>query len=306
MRIVALALWVATLVGLVVVVRDRVDDLRDLPALPTWPVLLAVVAIHVAGNGLLVTAWRRIVSVVSVRLGWFTAARVWSLSQLARFSLAAAQVGARAALARRHGVAPSIGAVTTLVEISWTAAITPLLILATWPAWSGPAASLSWVPWVAIVPAAVLVLGLVAPSVLLRMNAAALRLPGIRRFGARYADRVDEIEVPRRMAAELSGVYLGNTLLRLVAFLVVVAAMSGPEPVDAAAVGAFALGQFVGRIALFAPGGIGPREGATVLVLTQTVGGPAAVGIVAVTRVAEFAGELAFAALAAAGRRQPS
>ncbi len=299
--------WVlsaATIVAVGLLLRGRFDEVRSADVVPpAWAMVVAVL-VNIVGNGVLVSAWQRIVRLVGPRLDWVTAAAIWAPSQLARFTLAVAQVGARAALAARHGVTLTSGAVTTLVEIGWTAAINPLLILATWTAWSGPASSLSWVPAVAVIPAGVLVLGVLDPVRLLQLVAWGLRLPGLRRFGARHATRVDEIEIDRGAALRLTGLYVLNNGLRLVAFLVILGAAGGTEAVGAAAVGAFALGQFVGRLALFAPGGIGPREGATALVLAPLVGSGPALGVVAFTRLAELAGEIAFLGIAVVADRR--
>lgn len=297
LRVLGWVLSAGILVVTVVALRDRFEEVSQVGGLPGVAPVAAAVAINAVGNAVLVTAWREIVALVGPRLRWVTAARVWSLSQLARFSIAAAQVGARAALARRHGVRVSVGVVTTLVEIAWAAALNPLLIAVTIPWWLPGADDFRWVAWVGLVPGLVLVAAVATPRRLLQLIRWGLSLGLVQRWsqGRRLARAAGEVDVGRPASARLTGLLAANNLLRLGAFLVVLGAV-GAELSEVAlrAVGAYALGQFAGRIAVFAPGGIGPREGVTAAVLAPAIGGTPALVVVAVTRLAELLGEVVF------------
>lgn len=274
---------------------------------PPVPLALGVVAMHVVGNGVLIVAWRDVVALAGPHLRFVTAARSWSVSQIARFTTPAAQVGARMALARRHGVPLATGAVSTLVEITWMFAFDPMLALLTLPAWAADVPELRWLSLVSLAPAFVIVATVVAPDRTLALVRRMLLLPGVRRVGARVADKAGDLHVPRRSSLRLLALYAVNTGIRLGAFLLVVAGLTGGTGVGARAIGAYALGQIVGRLAVFAPGGVGPREGVTALVLTAGIGAAPALAAVTVTRILEFAAEVLVlgGSLAAYGRTRP-
>lgn len=291
--------WITSIIVLVVaafVVRDRWSDVSAAGGLPgVAPVVLAVV-LNIAGNALLAFTWRDIVSLAGPRIPYRAAAWIWSLSQLARFTLAVAQVGARAVLARRWGVTAMVGGASALVEVAWAASINPLLMFATFTSWAPDARDLSWLTWVGVIPAAVLLLGVVHPAALLRLVSWALGLPVINRIaGGRLSGAVAAIEISRGESLRLTALFTLNNGIRLAAFLVIVAAVGGDlAEIGWRSVGAFALGQFVGRLAIFAPGGIGPREGATAVVLAPVLGGGGALVVVAATRLTEMVAEVIF------------
>lgn len=290
-RALAWAVSALILVAVALALRGRFEGVAAAGGLPGFaPSALAVVA-NLAGNAVLVQAWRQVLRTAGVELGWRPAAWVWAASQLARYTIGAAQVGGRAVAGRRYGVTATAGAVTTLVEVGWATSITAVLALATLPAWLPGAGRVDWLAAVAAAPALALVVGLVAPQALLRLVARAV--PGA-------AARIDRVGLDRATAARITAFYTANAALRLAAFLVLVAAIGGTA--GARAVGAYALGQLAGRLAVFAPGGIGPREGVTALVLAPVLGGSATVVLVAAARLLEMLAEAAFALVARAGR----
>ncbi|MDP8970702.1 MAG: hypothetical protein M3N52_09475, partial [Actinomycetota bacterium] len=126
--------------------------------------------------------------------------------------------------------------------------------------------------------------------------------------GGRLVGAVAKVRMGRGDAARLTLWYAANTGLRLVAFLLLFAAVGGSPTADGLrAVGAWALGQLVGRLAVFAPGGLGPREGATALTVFPAIGGGPALVLVAATRLAEIVAEGLFVAAARAARpRRPA
>lgn len=288
-------------------VRARWSDVAEAGGLPGIVPMVVAVALNIAGNALLAYTWREIVFVVGPRLPYRSAVWVWSSSQLARFALSTAQAGARAVMAARYGVTTNVAASTAVVELAWFSAMDGVLLFVTLPWWLPIAEGWRWVAAIGALPAAVVVVGIVRPDLLLRLAAWGLRLPGIRRLrGGTLADAVERVEVAPATSARITGYFLVNFVLRATAFCVVVAATTGHIfDILLFVVGASVFGQFIGRIAVFSPGGIGPREGATAFVLAPVIGaGPALIAVAAV-RLAEVAAELTFLGVARAVRHPP-
>jgi hypothetical protein len=271
------------------------------------PVVLAA-ALHLSGNALATTTWRRLAAVGGDRLPWGAAAWVWSLSQLARYGLSGAQVAGRAVLARRYGLSGLAGGLSALVEVAWQLAIVGVLLLSTLPWWLPGTDGLTWLVAAGAVPAAGLVLGTLAPMRLLGAVARFARSRPVRRLaGERLATGLAGVSLSRSEAVRLTGLFVATTSLRVAAFLVLLRAVGGAGPtVLAAGVGAWAAGQLAGRLAVFAPGGLGAQEGGTAVVLAPLLGGPMALLLVALTRLAEVAGELGFLAVARSVREPAS
>lgn len=287
--------WVVSL-GLfalvAVAIRDRWQDVEDAGGLPGLLPVLAAVAVNLAANVLLVHAWRIQLRITGGDLAMRVAVPVWSQSQLSRLLFPGATFGARALLARRHGIAATVGAATTVLELVWMLTILPLLVLATLPWWSQTAQGWQWLGVAALVPLAVMLAMVVAPAPSARLLARVLRrVPGLRR-GVPSDERLAAADLTAGDALELAGLYLGNNLLREVAMVVLLGALVPLGPtVVLTTVGASAVGRFVGMLAIFAPGGIGPREGVTALLLAPVIGGGPALVLVAVARLAEIVAE---------------
>jgi glycosyltransferase 2 family protein len=275
--------------------------------LPGVVPLVVAVIINAAANGVVVTAWREVLRAADAHMSVSAAAWVWSLSQLARYTVGAAQVGGRAVVGRRYGLSTTAGALTTLVEVAWQAAIAATLVLATAPWWLPGAFGLAWLAWIGALPAAMLAAGLICPGLLLRTVAAVLHWGPLERVTRRQLGKgLGRVRFRRADAARVTALYVLNSGLRLTAFLTLFVAVGGSlGPDGLRAVGAYALGQLVGRLAVFAPGGLGPREGATALALTSAIGGGPALVLVASVRAAEFLGEVLFGGLARLMRPTP-
>lgn len=291
---------VAVLVAVGIVLQDRWTAVRDVGGFPGVAPVAVALGLNATANGLLAFTWRELTGVGGRRPSWPVASWVWAASQLSRYGLSGAQVAGRAVLARRHGLSATAGGITALIEVAWQTAINGVLVLATLPWWLPGAEQVTWVALAGLLPAAVLVVGSAAPDTLLRWTARAVAWgPVTRLTRGRFVARLDDVHLSRRQAARLTGLFSLNTALRFLAFAVLLHALGGAVPQDLPrAAGAFALGQFVGRIAVFAPGGIGPREGVTALVMGPILGGPGALVLVAVTRLVEVAAELGFLGLA--------
>ncbi len=267
------------------------------------PLAAAVVA-NLVANGVVAYTWREVVAISGPRMPLRVAAWIWGSSQLARYTLGGAQVGGRAVIGREYGLTLSSGGTTAIVEILWQLCLNAVVIVATLPWWLPGAGQLRWLAAVAALPAALLVWLVAHPSGLLGV---ARRAIGCRPVAwptrGRLDGTLDRITLTRIQAARLTGLYAGNLALRFVAFLIVLAAVAGTlSTIVPRAAGAFTLGHVVGWLAVFAPGGVGPREGVTALILTPSVGAAPAVLLVAVVRLTELVGELLFVAVARLAR----
>lgn len=289
-RVAGILVVVGSFAVAVVVVREQWGEVRSTRTFPAWWAVCAAVAAHLVADGVLVQVWRRVLRTVHLALPFGTAAWVWSVGQLTRYTLVpGVQIGGRAVAGRRYGVPIVAGATSTVVEIAWQTSSTAILALATLPWVLRAAGDLSWLAWVAVVPAAGLVALHIDPASVLSIVS---RL--VSRIRPRLAASVAGVALGRGDAAAISGWFALNTSLRLVAFLVLFASLGGRLGTSGAvAIGAWALGQIAGRLAMFAPGGIGPQEGVSALVLGPTLG-PAALVLVGVMRVCEIVAELVF------------
>lgn len=290
----------AVLAGAVLALRSRLGLAGGSGGLPSPGVCAAVVAVNLAGNLLLADAWRALVRTTGPALSLATAARVWTVSQLARYTIGAAQVPGRALAGRRHGVAAGAGVLTTLAEVAWGTSVTAALLLATAPAWLPAGGALDAVALAAVAPVAVLGAGLVAPGATLALLARTLDLPVLRRLGGgRMAAGLQRVAVTRGLALGITARHLVVVSLRVLGVLLLCAALGGDVAADWPRVaGAWALGQVAGQLAIFVPGGLGVRESAIVLVLTPSLGLQRAVALAALVRLAELVAELvAFAAV---------
>lgn len=302
-RLAGWAVSVAILVATALLLRDRVGAVGEAGGLPGLGPSVVAVLVFLVANGLLADTWWRVVAAAGAQIRRGDAIWVWAVSQLARYTVGAAQVGGRAVLGRRYGLSATAGAVTTLVEIGWQTAITALLTLVTLPWWLPGAQDLRWLGLVGALPAAALAVGLVTPQALLRAVAAGLSWGPLRRLtGGRAHAAASRVRLTRRDALAFTLRFGLNTLLRLTGFALLFTAVGGVLAADAAlVVGAYAAGQLVGRLAVFAPGGIGPREGVTALLLAPAIG-EAALVVVAGTRLLEIIAEIICFPLARAAR----
>lgn len=287
--------WIPSLLVLAVLAKVMADRWSTLPSgqrLPTLTAGVFVVLLHTVANGLLAFGWQRQLVLAGQPLGLGPAAAVWSSSQLSRFLLPGATFGARAVLARRHAVPVATSAATTVFELGWTLLAHPVVVLLALPFWADLPDSLAWLGVSAAIPVALLVALVLAPAQSVRLLAAALRrLPVV---GRRVPgpERLAQAGLRRRDAAALAAIHLGNVALRHIAFLVLVSSTTDLDRAGIAAViGASAIGRFIGLVTLFAPAGIGPREGMTVLALAPVTGAAPAIVAVAATRLAEVVAE---------------
>jgi glycosyltransferase 2 family protein len=295
--------WIVSLVILafaVNVLRGRWDAVGGAGGLPSPGHVVAVIALYLGANITLASNWRGLVALVGPRLPLRTAWWIWSVSQLARFGIGFAHVAGRAIVGRRYGVTATAGGVTTLLEIAWYTSVTSTLALVTMPWWLPIGGTLTWLAWVGVVPAGCLLLGLAHPRGMVRVVSRLLDWgPLARLTRGRLSGLDDRVALRRTDTFRLTGMYLVNTSLRLSGFFVLFASLGGDLGADGLqVVGAYAMGHLVGALAVFAPGGIGPREGASALILAPVIGGGPALVLVAAARLLEIVAELAFFGLA--------
>lgn len=290
-RAAGLLVVVGSIVAAVLVVRAQWSEVRGTDLVPGALPVVAAVAAHLVADGVLVEVWRRVLRTARVELRYGIAAWVWSVGQLTRYTfVSGVQIGGRAVVGARYGVSLAAGAVSTVVEIAWQTSLTAALALATAPWTLRASGGLAWLGWLAAAPTAVLAALLAAPRRVLGLLA---RIP-VRRLSA----RLERVRLGRGDAGAITAFFAVNTGLRVAAFLALFAAVGGDVATDGLlAVGAWALGQLAGRLAVLAPGGIGPQEGVTALVLGPTLG-PAALVLVGVSRLAEVVAELLYLGVA--------
>jgi glycosyltransferase 2 family protein len=294
LRLLSVALLLV-LVGVAVsVLRGRWQAVDEAGGLPGLGASAAAVLVYLLANVLLAWNWRAIVALAGPRVPIRSAVWIWSISQISRYTMAFAQIGSRAVVARRYGVPATAGVLSTLFEIAWMLTVTCTIVLATVPFWLPIAGDARWVVWVAPLPVAAILFAVARPRAVLRGVDALVRVPVVdRRTRGRFAGVATSIRLDRATMGRFVLRYGLNTVLRHGAFLIVFAAVGGDLQAHALTViGLYALGSLVGTLAVFAPGGLGVREGIIAVGLTPVLGGGAAVLLVVAVRLLELIGEL--------------
>jgi len=281
--------------------RAAVGEAGGLPGLA--PSLLAV-AVYFTANALLAWNWSAIVAVAGPRLPFRTALWVWSVSQISRYTVTLAQVGSRAVVGRRYGVPATAGVLSTVLELTWMLMVTSTIVIVTVPWWLPLAGDARWVMAAAALPAAGIVAAVAHPEAMLRAVDALARRPLVDRVtGGRFAGIATRVGVDRPTMWRFVARYGTNTLLRHTAFLTLFAAVGGDLRTHAlTAVGTYALGSLAGTLAVFAPGGLGVREGIIAVALAPVIGGAQALLLSAAVRLLELVAELSLLGVARLAR----
>lgn len=243
-------------------VEDQLAEfsLLDLPLDFHWGRIAAAAAVVWLTYLLLISAWRSLLQGWEQDLPLTTAINIWCVSNLGRYLPGKLwSVAGLAVLAKREGVA------------GWAAAASALamqvLSLGT-----GAAITMAFLPQARSPVEFIAAITVAAAAVV------ALTMKPMARLLARLADG----KIPLRPLPPLA-VVLGATatvvawLLYGLAFrLLALGMLPESAPSLPLAVGAFAGAYIVGLIAIFAPGGIGMREGVLFALLAPTLGaGPA-------------------------------
>lgn len=277
--------------------REAVGEAGGLPGL--LPSATAVLIYFVA-NALLAWNWSAIVAVAGTRLPFRTALWAWSVSQISRYTVTLAQVGSRAVVAKRYGVPATAGVLSTVLELAWMFMVTSTIVVATIPWWLPIAGDARWVAWVAALPVVGIVAAVAHPQAMLAAIDAVVRRPFVARVtGGRLAGVAGRIRLDRATMWRFVARYGTNTALRHAAFLTLFAAVGGDLGTHAlTAVGTYALGSLAGTVAVFAPGGLGVREGLIAVALTPVIGGGPALVLAAAVRLLEIVAELSLLGVA--------
>ena len=250
-----LAVVVVVLVG-----RVLLRDLRELRAhplavSPSWATIALSGAVFLVAHCVLVQTWRSVLACWEARLPFWTAARIWSVSNLGRYL--PGKIGAMGAMARDVGISPIaasgsaiLGTLVNLVAGFVVALIGGRALLERSSNGHGTMA----VAFVALAAAALLS----APAVLPRLAPIVGRLSG-RPVTARLPVRAVIYALIGNVLAWL--IYGAAFRLFMTGLL---GATAGGYP---AYLAAYTISYLVGYLALFAPAGIGAREGAMVTVL---------------------------------------
>ncbi len=256
----------ALLVG--VALRSLVVNWQSLRAEPVaWQVspawLVASVLVVFASYAVLIEAWRRVVLSMGEKLAFLTAARIWFLARLGKYVPGKVwAVAGAAVLAQRAGVDPA-AAVAGALALQALALASGAAVVALTARDAFQAAGQG----VTVVAAAVILLSIAGVAALTSqplLDRVARLLP---RSWPRLRAMSPSIVVAAFLANALAWAGYGVALLLLARGLLPAISLSLPQ-----AVGVFTCSYLVGFIALFAPGGLGPRESVFLLMLAGDIG----------------------------------
>jgi glycosyltransferase 2 family protein len=256
--------WIVAAAVVVVVGRNLahgVGELRThpLPHSPNWGLVLLSGAVFLSGHAVLVQTWRSMLACWDARLPFWGAARIWSVSNLARYLPGKIwNIGAMGAMSRNVGVSPVAASgsaiISTLVNLIAgfaVAVIAGRTLLE--QASSGRGA-------IAIVFVALASLTLLAAPWL---------MPRLAPVVARVVGRPVEATLPGRAVVYALVGNIVAWLLYGAAFELFVAGLLGSTTGGYAEyLAAYTISYIVGYLAFFSLAGLGFREGAMVTVLT--------------------------------------
>ncbi len=292
----------------VLVGRVLVHDLRALREHPTavdphWGTIALSGVAFLAAHSVLVQTWRRVLGCWEARLPFWTAARIWSVSNLGRYLPGKVwQIGAMGAMARDVGVSPiaasgsaMLGTLVNVIAGFVVALVGGRALLQ----WSSNGHGTLAVAFVVLAAAALLL----APAV----------LPRLAPWLGRIAGRPVEARLPTRAVLyALTGNIIAWLIYGAAFQLFMVGLLGATAGGYAEYLAAYTISYLVGYLALFAPAGLGAREGAmvTVLVYAGLATRPQAALVALASRVwltlLEVVPGFLFWALATVRRRPPT
>ncbi|WP_210438347.1 lysylphosphatidylglycerol synthase domain-containing protein [Nocardioides xinjiangensis] len=281
-RLLTAARWLfvlLTLAGAWWGLRGRWADVADGLGQTGPSRLLAAAGLTAAGVATTGVVWRLLLRWIGSDVGPRDAAAVFFVGQLGKYVPGSVwSIAVQAQLGRRHGV-PTRSSVTASSVFLLAHTATGLLLgglLALAGALPGPS------------------YGLAALAV--AAGAVALAPPVLRRLADRLAGRGTRFGV-RELGTTcvlMAVVWVGYGA----ALLLLVPGSSAPPPLGTA-VAAFALAHAAGVLVVFAPAGVGAREGVLVALLAPLVGLPGAAAVALLSRVTHAVADFAVAGLAA-------
>jgi glycosyltransferase 2 family protein len=228
---------------------------------PLW-IALSVLVVF-AAYAMLIEAWRRVVLSMGERLGFGAAVRIWFLASLGKYVPGKVwAVAGAAVLAQRAGVDPSVAVAGALVLQALAIASGAVAVALT-----ARDAFQAAGPGMAPLAAVVLVLSVAGIAALASQ-------PLLDRVNRLLPSSIPPLRAvpPTRLVVAFAANLLawcayGLSLLCLARGLLPGVTLSLPQ-----AIGVFTCSYLVGFLALFAPGGLGPRESVFLLMLAGAIG----------------------------------
>ncbi len=248
--------WLAAAIVIVYVARNLGEGLRDLrahplPQHPRWGMVALSGALSLVAHAVLVETWRSVLACWDARLPFWSAARIWSVSNLGKYVPGKIwQIGAMSAMSRDVGVSPIAASgsaiLGTLVNVIAGFVIALLsgraLLEKTRPGW-GALATL-------IVTAAGGAL-LLAPLI----------VPRLAPLVARLAGRPLQTTLPMRAVVySLVGNIIAWLLYGAAFQLLVLGILGTVSGGYLEYLAAYTISYLIGYLAFFAPAGVGVRE----------------------------------------------
>ena len=220
---------------------------------PDWLLIGAATAVTLAAYALLIEGWRRLIAAAGERLAWRDASIIWLAGNLGKYVPGKVwSIVAMSGMAAERGVSPATAAGSSVVmQIVTIAAGAAVVVASGGPIRGGPFA------------AALLVIAIVAGL---------LALPAvIPRVVSLAGKRADSVKVPARKTLWLTiAIAVAAWILLSIGFMLFVRgtlpALGGSV---LAYVSAYTASYIAGFLAPFAPGGIGVREPALVIAMTE-------------------------------------
>jgi len=275
--------WALAAVVVVIVGRNLAGGLLDLrthplPRPPRWGLVLLSGAVFLSGHAVLVQTWRSMLACWDARLPYWGAARIWSVSNLARYLPGKVwNIGAMGAMSKAVGVSPVAASgsaiLSTLVNLLAGFVVAVVAGRALLEQSSNGRGTIAML--IVVIASALL---LVAPWL----------MPRVAPLVARMVGRPVEATLPGRAVVYA---LVGNVVAWLLygaAFQLFVFGLLGPLAGGYAEyLAAYTISYILGYLVLFAPAGIGVREGAMVTVLTYAglTTGPEAALVALTSRV---------------------
>ena len=226
---------------------------------PNWIVIVASMFVVLATYAVLIDTWRRMIAAWHDRFAFSNAVAIWSIANLGRYIPGKVwQIGAMATMAERAGVSPGAAAGSSILN-SIVNIATGFLVafIAGWRSFGSLSAGHTGLG---------LGLAVIALGAILLLPA---MLPLLLDIARRVTGRSLTVSLLPRRAIYIS--IVGNVvawLLYGLAFELFVAGVTGEHPgTFADYVTAWAWPYIIGYLFIFAPGGIGVREGALAVAL---------------------------------------
>jgi hypothetical protein len=222
---------------------------------PVWTLIGAASVLVLLTYALLIEAWRRVLAAWSARLDWPDAARIWLASNLGKYVPGKVwSILAMGALARERGVSPlAAGGSAVLMQAIAVATCAAVAVA------FGAAALQS--PWSRGAAAIVILAAILLAPRLVRPAFTAARAITGRDFPTP--------PVPARAVSIAATSTLLVWLVSGIAFRMIANAFGVTRGDVASYISVYAASYLAGFVALFAPGGIGVREGALVATMQR-------------------------------------